>query len=51
VLEAILHLGAFGVGERGLDSMFVAGAKFDGFESGGLQGPMTVSRSILLRTL
>src|ERR1035437_9944681 len=39
VLEAILHLGAFGVGERGLDSMFVAGAKFDGIESGGLQGP------------
>src|ERR1019366_1031837 len=39
VFEAILHLGAFGVGERGLDSMFVAGAKFDGIESGGLQGP------------
>jgi hypothetical protein len=39
VLEAIFHLGAFGCGERRLDSVFVAGAKFDGIESRGLQGP------------
>ena len=39
VLEAILYLGALGLGERGFDAMFVAGTEFDGIEAGGFQGP------------
>ena len=31
------RIGAFGVGEGRLDSVFVAGAQFDGIEAGGLQ--------------
>ena len=38
VLEAVLHLEAFGFGERGFDAVFVSGAKFDGVEAGGLRG-------------